>query len=318
MAAVGAAVARLSSEQRVRVAAARGRGSILRSDRRGARGEHGRCQKPYLPGPGRGCSRLGRPDPEDRGDGGPVGGVAVRRGPRAAGRVRGGRGAPAGRFPRGGVWVLPGGDQGVRGVVAPGPGVVGRAKFRSPIGSWPRSCPGSGGSRSRPDMRSRVGPGGDDGDVVGSGAYRRRRDPKTLPGWWRSRVRPKAWAAGRRCAAAPTGSTSDEIDDGAISVRTSLSAGPVASLAESGRHCPPQRDRRLSATTPNCASLRSTSTSTTSTCHPGSGFGPVDAPRPLASGGAGGYGAPPIGSSGGGILSGKVAAGLSRGGRPGA
>ena len=56
LAAVGAAVGSVVVGAAGAVAAARGGGSTLRSDRRGARGECGRCQKPYLPGPGRGCS----------------------------------------------------------------------------------------------------------------------------------------------------------------------------------------------------------------------------------------------------------------------
>ena len=153
-------------------------------------------------------------------DGGPVGDVAVRHGPRAAGRVRGGRDTAAGRFAPGGVRVLPGGDGGVRGVVAPGSGVVHRRGFGSGSFRGRGHGPGAAHRPVPPACDLGVSSGGDGGDLVGSGAYRRHRDPRHPGG------------GGGHCRYGADGVDIDEIDAAAISVRTSISAGPVASLPD--------------------------------------------------------------------------------------
>ena len=171
------------------------------------------------------------PETGTAGDGRPVGDVAVRHGPGAAGGVRGGRDAAAGRFARGGVRVLPGGDGGVRGVVASGSGVVHRRGFGSGSFRGHGHGPGAAHRPVAPACDLGVSSGGDGGDLVGSGAYRRHRDPRHPGG---GGVTGGPTDLHRRAAVryGADGVDIDEIDAAAMSVRTSISAGPVASLPD--------------------------------------------------------------------------------------
>ena len=242
MAAVSAAVARLSPEQRVALLTAGGRGPILRSDRRGARGEHGRSQESYIPRSYRACSRLGQswlggPMTTARWETLPCGADPEQLVEYAAE----GSDAPVGSHEAGCAYCqaalrefaelwLPMRQWSERDISVP-------RRFVATVMSrvW----------RIVQSPRHAVSASGRGATMVTSWALGLIAATATEDTPGVSAITGRPARLGRRavvrCSA--DGVDIDEVEDGAISVTLAVTAGPVHELDRTGWCCPPQRDR---------------------------------------------------------------------------